>query len=370
MNISVNTQVDNLTQFAQSILLNEQGFIIESCDTIFSTQNLLNKPIYEAAPFLESIFPSLLILTPDTPPIHFNKVEMPARFLPGYYDFTFSKVHLNDTDGILWCVFDYTDLYIDLMRYQQQKNELEIHRQLFELQNQSLQHSSDIKRNKNFFYPYLNTNSSKGFSVKIQELLLSKDNVLDLFSTIQQNGTSTIHSIDTINANLEEFTYIKKEFDLFFERNNTHFDKIKPLQLDQILYEANAMVEKHFNVIPTVDLNKEEDTNWDNIAGKPYLIRQVIYNLIMNSFEQNIVSPINIYTSIVDSAMQPSLKIIFSQPIKKFLHSPISRPSRLTFRISLVKKLVDLYGGKIFPLYDLASPILRISFQLPCYTQI
>ena len=107
-----------LARFCQVILIGMDGNVVESCDSIFDTTSLSKRPISEWFPFVESVFYSLEYLNVDDDNLLFSKVEKPAPFLQGYYDFTFSKIEMEGKEYILWELFDYTTLYEDFKKYQ------------------------------------------------------------------------------------------------------------------------------------------------------------------------------------------------------------------------------------------------------------
>ncbi len=122
----------HLDKFSQFVLLNEEGVVLDSCDSIFKVESLNSSSVLDKIPLIESVSSTVFSLKVGDPPIVFARVEKPFSSLPGYYDFSFSRVILNGTSAILWVIYDYTSIYEDLLKYQQKRNELEIHRQLLE----------------------------------------------------------------------------------------------------------------------------------------------------------------------------------------------------------------------------------------------
>ncbi len=116
----------------QLILLNDDGYIIASCDSIFSTQELRDRPIFYYFPLLESIFDSITKLKPHSPALRFSKVEPTFPELSGFFDYTFIRTDIDRDLPIMWTINDYTHLYNDYQRTQQQLNELELAKQLLE----------------------------------------------------------------------------------------------------------------------------------------------------------------------------------------------------------------------------------------------
>jgi len=121
----IKNKVDKeITKWRQLLLLDDDGFIMASCDSIFSSKSMRDNPVFVYFPLLESIFQDILQLQPHDSEIRFSKVESTNKCLPGFYDFTFYRTDIDSSLPILWTIYDYTDLYEDYMRYQQRKHEI------------------------------------------------------------------------------------------------------------------------------------------------------------------------------------------------------------------------------------------------------
>jgi hypothetical protein len=119
-----------LARFNQLVLLDDVGKVVQSCNSIFDTSNYSNKSICSDIPFLDSIFDIINSITLHSSEILFSKVESSFNQLKGVYDFTFSKILIENKTYILWAIYDFTALYKDLIDYQQRYNDLEIKKQL------------------------------------------------------------------------------------------------------------------------------------------------------------------------------------------------------------------------------------------------
>ena len=131
-------KVRHLSKFSQLILLNVDAYIVSSCNSIFPTHELIDTPVNSWFPFLESIFDYLYQLQANSSEVKFSKIETPIRQLPGIYDFTFSKVIIDQEELLLWAIYDYTELYEDFKHYQQKKNEFEILMETLERRSRNL----------------------------------------------------------------------------------------------------------------------------------------------------------------------------------------------------------------------------------------
>jgi len=116
----------------QIILLDKEGCVHFSSETLFSTKAYVGTSMLSDNPFLESIFPQLKELTADSPTIRYSKIENPIPLLKGAYDFSFSFVHVEEGDFIMWSVYDYSDLYKKIKASQQKRNEMELYKERLE----------------------------------------------------------------------------------------------------------------------------------------------------------------------------------------------------------------------------------------------
>ena len=166
--------------YSQQILLDDDGRLVISCDSIFSTQLFRESSFLLVSPFLESIYSVLQTLRIKDPALHFPKVETDLDILPGTYDYYFSRVKLEEGEYILWSIYDYTKVYEDFRRFQQRRNELQVHRQLLEFRLQ------EFKRQEDLFHMNLAlkaTSSPQSGSInQLEGPLSSPFNILDSFS--------------------------------------------------------------------------------------------------------------------------------------------------------------------------------------------
>ena len=105
----------------QQILFSKSGEILDSDDTIFPITLLREEPVQDFFPFIESIYDTLLMLTPEGPPLHFECIATGHAFLPGFYDFNFSKKQVDQRPAILWVLTDRTRHYQSKRERQQEE---------------------------------------------------------------------------------------------------------------------------------------------------------------------------------------------------------------------------------------------------------
>lgn len=106
----------------QKILIDINGLIIKSCNTIFNIQFLSNHSLLRTFPLVDSIFSSLFLMSLSEK-VTIEKVETYSPLLQGIYDFTFCRENDNQRDYIVWVIMDMTFTYENLKRIQQNRQE-------------------------------------------------------------------------------------------------------------------------------------------------------------------------------------------------------------------------------------------------------
>jgi hypothetical protein len=113
----------------QQILMDMQGTILDSSDTIFAAER--HRPVTEWSHFLASILPTLKNLRLDSPEIHFPRIETLGESLSGLYDCSFISAEWEDGKLVLvWNIFDLTKSANVLERRQQKSQNRIIKKQL------------------------------------------------------------------------------------------------------------------------------------------------------------------------------------------------------------------------------------------------
>ena len=130
--------------FRQLILLNEDFRLVASNDIIFSTEKLKDVAVGKWFPFIESVCDTLKKIKKSDGEIIFSRVESPALFLPGSYDFSFMKIEIEGKEYIQWSIYDYTKVYTYLTKYQQLKNEKDIYRQKLEYKSKQIKSLNEL----------------------------------------------------------------------------------------------------------------------------------------------------------------------------------------------------------------------------------
>jgi hypothetical protein len=109
----------------QQLILDWQGYILESTDTIFDTRQLHYRPVEEWSYFFGSMMPMLHTLELDSPEIFFPRIMSVTNFLTGCYDCSFMRVEWGDNNRVLvWNIFDFSDKLPEMQAQQQMNNEI------------------------------------------------------------------------------------------------------------------------------------------------------------------------------------------------------------------------------------------------------
>ncbi len=108
-----------MTQPKQTLLLDKEAILLDSCDSLFVTDELINESIIPYFPFLESIFYDLLQRLDLEHNVTFLGVSTKHAFLPGYYDYIFNLISKNGKKLIQWQILDATETYNHQKRQQQ-----------------------------------------------------------------------------------------------------------------------------------------------------------------------------------------------------------------------------------------------------------
>lgn len=115
------------SQFApagfQFVLLDNQGVIVESCNSLFNLNLYQGLSAFTFIPFLESIEETLVQITAQDAPIYFPRLDIPFFSHDKIYDFTFQRFEPTPEHSfIAWIIRDNTSHYYYLRQIQQERN--------------------------------------------------------------------------------------------------------------------------------------------------------------------------------------------------------------------------------------------------------
>jgi hypothetical protein len=124
-NLAAAQMASKSTTVNQQLILDWQGYILESTDTIFDTRQLHYRPVEEWSHFFGSMMPVLHALKLDSPEIVFPRIVSITNFLEGYYYCSFMRAEWGDNDHVLvWNILDYSEQSSEIQAIQQLNNEI------------------------------------------------------------------------------------------------------------------------------------------------------------------------------------------------------------------------------------------------------
>ena len=107
----------------QFVLLDNQGVVVESCNTLFNLTFYQGLSAFTFIPFLESIEETLIQLSEQDEPLDFPRLDIPFFSHTQIYDFTFQRFTPTEEHSfIAWIIKDNTFHYYYLRQVQQERN--------------------------------------------------------------------------------------------------------------------------------------------------------------------------------------------------------------------------------------------------------
>lgn len=338
-----------LAHFCQVILIGMDGYVVESCNSIFNTSPLTKDPVSKWFPFIESVFYSLEYLKVGDANLLFSKVEKPAHFLQGYYDFSFSKIQMEGKEYILWELFDYTALYEDFMKYQQKRNELEIQRQRFEIENKKLKTKNEIlQRNR------INTSFDKKGLTPGAALQMALETIES--SPLEDESGNSLDSLESISTHLQQ---IVKE--LPENENNLGIhesDKDREFSLENLLYDAIPYIST--KNIDVVEASVAEDLP-NRLFGNSLDLKRIIIGLSHNAshFYEKCSLKILLYLeSMTPTNCTLGIKVETIEGLDKKANL-----INILLRLAIVKRIVELHQGKI----EIEADASKFGSKITCH---
>lgn len=340
-------QLRHRSKFSQLILLNKQAVIVSSCDSIFDTIPLKDKPVIDWFPFLESIFTNIWETASNQSNISFNKMETPIPQLPGTYDFSFSKIIIDKEELLLWCVYDYTDLYEDFKQFQQRKNELEIHRETLERRHQLFKNIEDINIQQNIIIESLDHLQLTYFN-KIKSALLAPINALDGITYLLSGALENKDSKYTqqLRVTLKQLNLILDELETTNISNMPNFAN-QDFFLTDLCNETKDLIRKkntQTKLTFTIDENIPK-----SLKGNYLYLKQTLWGIVGNAVSLHPESTFEI--KINQSSKKENTLIINFQVVellnKKTTFLSEQDYSTMIYRLSIVKQLLDLQKSSV-----------------------
>ncbi len=324
-----------LSKFCQVILVTKDGRVVESCNSIFDVTPFKQKTVTDWFPFIESVFPTVLYMDTKAPELLFSKVENPSSFLPGYYDFTFSVVQIDNEEYVLWEVYDFTSLYQDFRHYQQKRNELEIQRQILAIQNKKLRKKEDIRNRENLVIP-------KGDKKETQQHSLDSTlSAITNFVTNNDKNDDVLSSLGSLSSYLgtivgelpSKGAEVLKDGpdDSVFSLENVLYDSVQYLTLTQ-------------KEVSIVEASVAEDLP-SRLSGNALDLKRIIVGLAINSSKLYADVSIKIHLYLEDKSDERCL-VGIQVAVLDGNEMDVSVNETL-LRLSVIKKIAESHQGSL-----------------------
>ena len=302
----------------QVVLIDMQGSIYESCDSIFPTEIYQGKSLKDLCYFFEGELDN--IINSKATKITFEKIRIDSRCFPGYYDFVFSKQEIDGQQFIRWELFDYTAIYEEYTFLQQLQNEIAIHLQLLKKEQGS------AKNNLEFFQSGYTSGAESNISNIIVRSIESKFMGLPKLFNNDEKIEST--------ADLERL----KKF--VCDLNNEIVDFIRLLkngQVDQIDIRNLVSTDLDSSSFDfTADLPK-------TVAADKYLVKKILKLLAPEHNQLPFPALKNVEISTHQNLSNDMFVRIAVEEETKFLLNSVCT----LIRLSALKTLITMVGGDL-----------------------
>lgn len=126
-------RLEHLSKSTQVMIFDLDGAFLESCDSLFDTNQLKAKPLSTWFPIAGNIIDTIKTMDINRE-LFFPRVEDPADFLAGVYDFRFVRIGTTEKSKLLLIISDFTEIYDKYRYFQQKYNEVRIEKQHLETQ--------------------------------------------------------------------------------------------------------------------------------------------------------------------------------------------------------------------------------------------
>lgn len=278
---------DYLDKRMQLILFyKDSGKIIYSTETLFIV--LSHDIAYKINLFMESISSVLENLTYGNP-LTFSCINSETDGKDVFYDYQFEIPSEQESDLVVMQVFNFSDHYENLTHMQQERNELEIHKEILKLEQEKVFAQNELLEFKNNELERLQKLKTDFFARVSHEIRNPVNGISGLIQLISQNyqdqqkieeylealSSTSDHLVNMVN-NVLDFSKLEST-DNNLELEKIEFDCREMVRsvLNSFLFNAN---EKRISLGSKISDNIPK---W--LIGDKYKLTQVITNLIGNA---------------------------------------------------------------------------------------
>lgn len=338
--------------YRQAVLLSPIGVIQDSCDSLFDTSSFRSKSIGNYFYFLASELPTILASEADR--ITYNQMQTTQECLPGYYDFTFSKVMIDGTIHILWEIFDYTNVYEEYVKVQQIKNEIDIHEQFLSRQKHL---SSNEKKayTANFFQSeYIAKQKLENENLVYQLIHCKKES-----ENLNENRkTKGLNDLVNLKDHLELMINEINQFLVQVKKGDSKSIVIRDL-IDGFRRKSGSLSSDTLTIIYSDSLPNEIHINGN-------VLSQIISLTCQNDWSQNVNKNASLSVSLLKDgkAENPFLSLNYIEQLPAEANLNDDSAKRVV-KLSILKSLVTTLGGTLMSKYSSDNHIFGVLLSLP-----
>jgi len=325
------------------MVFTENGFLLESCDTLFSTKEERSKSLYEAIPFIGRQI-SVLRNLQGSVVKRFTQINFDFRDRKWIADFSFGREGKN-----FFCVIeDFSDLYTAL---NQKEDKVELSGEQLEKELENLRKIQKLKQDQ--------------FSSITHDIKLPLTEIIGTTYLLQhyvdnEKGKSYLKALSNSARNLDTMlndlvTFSKSEA-FKFRLESRVFD------IEQLVRSVIKSFEFKVNESKVPILFQIDSSIPQHIIGDPTRISQIIYNLVDNAIKFTREGHIDVQLNLEELTKEgcqlsfkikdtgvgipkDSLKAIFET--YQQVNEESDSKQGFGIGLSIVKQLVELQDGKI-----------------------
>ncbi|MEM9921726.1 MAG: hypothetical protein AAF990_26725 [Bacteroidota bacterium] len=354
--------------------MDREGYILESCDSIFSVDFLTGQTAVKWYPFLESIFPSLQELSVGSPEIRFTRIEPGMKVLPGIYDFTFMLVQTDGQEQILWGIYDYTWLYEQFRELQQRRNELEIQRHLMEQNYRKLRRQKDILLRKNLLLESFQKVQYQYYDrlrMALQSPINALDGLIGQYFTTNGAAPPPLHFLRTLKTSVFRLQEIMEELEMIARIGaDSQSPEVEiPFELQETLDGVNMVLREYMEEEGAIEYDILDDVP-NQLVGRPIYLQQILYSLFVHTFRYHLWLKMRLEISV--SRTEENTCILELRLVEQDVKEPHASEnwpeedlSQLVLHLTIARKLIEIQQGSIHLEEDTQSNRPNIICYLP-----
>lgn len=275
-----------LQDWVQFVLMDEDGNLLETCNTLFSIPDSFGN-LFEEIPFLDSIN-QLVADLGNGQEISYPCINTDLLGFKGYCDYIFCKITYEGQVRTLWILMDFSDHYTNLIDLQQQRNESVIQKELLEIEKKNAILAQQLLQYKNDELKRIQKHKTDFFSKVSHEIRTPVNGILGIAKLLQEQNDPEIvrEYAGTIYETSKHLSSILNDvLDLSkIESNKISFEKTS--------FDIRSVVNAVMSAF--VYLGKEKGVHVTQkisedvpklLSGDHVRLSQVLYNLLSNSFK-------------------------------------------------------------------------------------